>query len=268
MKAEQSTKQLEQLVTAVSQSNKYRHVTIELISQIGQSELKKRKSVKEAIKATKNKLHQVGAAYQEGGINVDYALSLLQTDDLKAASQTIMRQHASTAERLPILEEFYQTIFSNLPPVRSILDIACGLNPLAIPWMHLQDDVQYTAVDIYTDMIAILNQYFVITDINGQAMAQDVISKPPIMPVDVAFILKTLPVLEMIEKTAASTLLDALNAKYLIISFPLQSLGGRKKGMAAHYAHQFERWQNGRSWQSQRFDFESELVYCVKTGTF
>ena len=176
-----------------------------------------------------------------------------------------MRQHASTAERLPILELFYEAIFAELPPVHSILDIASGLNPLTIPWMNLPEGVQYTAVDIYTDMMAFLNQFFEMAGINGQAIAQDVVSTPPTMLVDVAFIFKTLPVLEMIEKTAVTNLLKNLNAKHLVISFPLQSLGGRRKGMAEHYAEQFARWENGRSWQVKRLDFESELVFVVNT---
>ncbi len=258
--------QIDQLVTAVSKTSKYRHITSDLIVQIGERELQKRRSLKEAIKATKNKLHQVGGAYQDGGLNVGHSLDLLKNSDLQAACQTIMRQHASTSERLPILEEFYAAIFAELPPVTSVLDIASGLNPLAIPWMNLPQDVCYTAVDIYTDMMDFLNQFFEVAEINGKAIAQDVVSKPPTQAVDVAFILKTLPVLEMIEKTAVSQLLDALNAKHLVISFPLQTLGGRKIGMAAHYAEQFERWQNGRSWEVQSIQFSSELVYCIKTN--
>ena len=48
-----------------------------------------------------------------------------------------MRGHASTQERLPILEEFFQTTLASIAPVESVLDLACGLNPLALPWMPL-----------------------------------------------------------------------------------------------------------------------------------
>ena len=56
MKLNQSMSRIEQLVTAVSKTNKYRHITPELIVRIGESELQKRRSLKEAIKATKQSL--------------------------------------------------------------------------------------------------------------------------------------------------------------------------------------------------------------------
>jgi 16S rRNA (guanine(1405)-N(7))-methyltransferase len=57
--------QLDKLLEAIQSSSKYRHIDIDLIRAIGTSELEKRRTLKEAIKATKNKLHQVGGAYQE-----------------------------------------------------------------------------------------------------------------------------------------------------------------------------------------------------------
>ena len=63
-----------------------------------------------------------------------------------------------------------------LPPIRSVLDVACGLNPLAIPWMPLAPDVHYYACDIYADMIAFLNGFFQIAGIDGQAQACDLVS--------------------------------------------------------------------------------------------
>ena len=53
---------LGKLVTAVSRSPKYQHVSPALIRRFGAEELGKRRSYKDAVKATKNKLHQVGGA--------------------------------------------------------------------------------------------------------------------------------------------------------------------------------------------------------------
>lgn len=259
--------ELARLITAVSQASKYRHIAPDLIKTVGAQELEKRRSFKEAVKATKNKLHQVGGAYQESKIDYARALDTIDPENLHQSCREVMRLHRSTAERLPILDEFYTTIFAELEPVQSILDIASGLNPLALPWMDLPNDVAYTAVDIYADMIDFLNQFFAKIGVNGNALVQDVVFAPPEQPVDCAFILKTLPVLEQLDKLAVLRLFDKLNARQLVISFPLQSLGGRKKGMEAHYAAQFaaqfERWENGRSWHVKPLHFSTELVYIV-----
>ncbi|MFZ1399787.1 MAG: hypothetical protein WAS33_22975, partial [Candidatus Promineifilaceae bacterium] len=78
-------------------------------------------------------------------------------------------------------------------------------------------------------------------------------------------LLKTLPCLEQVDKDAAVNLLDKLNGRYLLISYPAQSLGGRSKGMVENYAQQFMGVVNGRSWQFQRFEFATELAFLIKT---
>lgn len=263
MSEAQDSERLEALTTAVSQSNKYRHISHDLIRQIGQQEMQKRKNLKAAIKATKNKLHQVGGAYQESRINYEQALLLLRDGEIKESCRQIMRLHTSTAERLPMIDRFYDQIFAELPPIRSILDIASGLNPLAIPWMPIDSGCHYTAVDIYADMMDFLTQAFALLEIEGRSYWQNVLTHPPTVKVDVAFILKTLPVLEQVSKTAVSALFDNLNARHLVISFPLQTLGGRKVGMAENYRHQFERWADGRFWHVKELEFPNELVYVV-----
>lgn len=251
----------------VAQSRKYRYVSPNVVRRIGAVELEKRRSVKTAVKATKSKLHQIGGAYLEKPIDYERALADLQSasgSDLPAVCRDLMSLHASTRERLPILAEFYDTIFAALPPIRTVLDVACGLNPLAIPWMPLPPDVDYLACDIYGDMMAFLNAAFPLLGVNGRAEVRDVIGTPPTHPVDLALILKTLPVLAQVEQTAVGHLLDTLRARHLLITFPVASLGGRSKGMVANYSAQFAEWANGRSWHVQRFEFETELAFLVR----
>lgn len=264
------TEQLEALITAVAQSSKYHTVAPELIRRLGEAELAKRGSFKEAVKATKNKLHQVGGAYWKTAVDYSKAVAQLQNAQGKEAfRQTcydLMRGHASTRERLPILEDFYTTVLAALPSIRHVVDVACGLNPLSFPWMPLADGVVYDAYDIYGDMMAFLQAYFALAGVNGHAHHQDVLSQPPIEPVDLAFVLKTLPCLEQVEKGAAARLLHTLRARYVLVSYPRQSLGGRGKGMDAHYEAHFWQLANGRGWQVRRFEFATELAFLVTTN--
>lgn len=275
---------LDELVAAIRASKKYAHIGEATLRHLGQIELGKRRNLKDAIKETRNKLHQIGGAYQD---SMHYAAWL---SELEAAEPTvrreilsrIMQHHASTRERRPILNPFYTTIFAalreKLGEVHSILDVACGLNPLAIPWMPLPPDTAYHALDIYADMTEFIGQCLSLMNVKGTAETCDVVAALAAAladptcaaaqvlrrPVDVAFVLKTIPCLEQVDKRIGSSLLDILGAKQLVVSFPIQSLGGKRKGMLQHYSAHFAELMAGRSWPVQKLEFESELVFIVQ----
>ncbi len=260
--------ELAKLTTAVLASYKYRYISPELVRRIGARELAVRHDFKEAVKATKNKLHQVGGAYFMTRLDYDRALADLRAaagDEVawRAACRQVMALHASTRERLSILEEFYAITLADLPPVHTVLDVACGLNALAWLWMPFGAQTRYLACDMYADMMAFVADFMRLAGIAGETAVCDLIGDPPTQPVDLALLLKLLPVLEQVEETAVPRLLDALQARYLLISFPTASLGGRRKGMTASYEAQFWRWAAGRKWQVQRFAFATELAFLV-----
>jgi len=175
-----------------------------------------------------------------------------------------MGAHASTYERLPILDSLYQQLFLRLPPVRSVLDIACGLHPLARPWMPLPTDVPYFAYDIFSDQLDFLNHFFDAMGYTGAAQHRNVLDGMSTPPADVAFLLKTLPCLEQIESGAGERLLHQIDAPVLIVSFPNQTLGGRKRGMAQHYTASFLSRIKKAGWQADSLTYPSELIYIVQ----
>lgn len=261
---------LDALVAAVLASSKYRAVSPDFVRAIGARELAVRPNLKAAIKATKNALHQAGGAFQDAPPDYGRALAQLRAaqgdaDAIRAACRAVMAAHTSTRERLPILDTFYTTLLAALPaPPGRILDVACGLNPLARLWMPLPPTTNYLAYDIYSDQIAFLNDFFALAGLAGRAEVRDVIGRPPDEPADLALILKTLPCLEAIDRRAPERLLDALAAPWLIVSFPAQSLGGRRGGQAGHYEAQFRRLLDARGWAAERFLFATELAFLVQ----
>ncbi len=54
------SQQIDRLIEAVLASSKYKSIHIDFIRYIGTQELTRQHNLKEAIKSTKNKLHQVG----------------------------------------------------------------------------------------------------------------------------------------------------------------------------------------------------------------
>ncbi|MBN2047935.1 MAG: hypothetical protein JW750_08845 [Anaerolineaceae bacterium] len=262
---------LAEVIEAVRKNARYQIISEELVRQVAAAELAKGRGKKEAIKATRSKLHQVAGAYQEK--EIPYAAWTeelaalphdLQSPELRAFCQKAMGMHASTNERLPILEEIFQRAFAEIGAVHSILDLACGLNPLAIPWMPLAPGAAYHACDIYTDMIDFLNQFFVHARVNGTASICDLTSGVPQTPVQLALLLKTIPCLEQMQKGIGAQLLDAIPARFILVSFPVRSLGGRSKGMPAFYENQFMDIVEQKQWHVKKIEFSAELTFLVE----
>jgi len=262
---------LDALVQQVQSADKYRQISPEVIRSILLKEIPKNKNLKETIKSTRNKLHQVGSAYQEKAIPYnawEKELQLLPASLEDPLSLTFLQKalgtHASTRERLPILPRFFVETLRGLSPLYSILDVACGLNPLSIPWMPLAPGFTYTACDIYEDMTGFLDQFFAHFGIDGRARTCDLTRSIPAVSFDLALVLKTIPCLEQIDKEAGYRLLTQLNAASMLVSFPAKSLGGKSKGMLQNYERHFLDLTAGQSWKITRFEFPGELAFLVQ----
>lgn len=263
--------QVAAVIEAISKKAKYRAILPDLIASLAAEELSKGRKFKDAIKEVSSRLHQVGAAYFTA--MADYAawhteLANLPTDmyspQVKAFCLKHMQTHSSIQERLPFIEEFFHTTLASIAPVESVLDLACGLNPLALPWMPLAGNVQYYGCDIFSDMTSFLNSFTGYLGVTGNFSTCDLTRLQFPRCTQIAYLLKTLPCLEQLEKGISERLLDTVPADYLLISYPIRSLGGRSKGMGKTYENQFEKLMEGRNWQVMRFEFKTELAFLVK----
>lgn len=257
-----------EVAAAVLASAKYRDIAPALVRSLAARELAGGVRPKDAIKAVKNKLHQVGGAYQAEPLPVnrwlDEVRAALPGGDLRPLCRAMMARHASTRERLGVLDDFYRTLFADLPPIGALLDLACGLNPLALPWMQLPAGAVYWACDIYAGQAAFLNRWFALAGQRGEAFVCDLTTGVPPHQADVALLLKALPCLQQLDRGIGLRLLDAIDAPTLIVSYPAHSLGGRKHGMPAHYAAAFAALVAGKPWRIDTFAFAGELVYRIR----
>lgn len=263
---------LEAVVSAVSPSRKYRTICPDTIRRIAEGELGKHRNTRAAIKATKRRLHQIYGAFEQ---DVDYdalyrrleAAYDTGTDcEIKEACRRVMELHSSTRERLPILDRFYPEILENTGQPGSILDLGCGLNPLALPWMDLPAGAPYIAIDIDTARVEFLNGYLALAGLEPLARCQDVLAHPPDDPADVALLLKMSPSLERQEPGATLRLLQDIKTPLVVVSFAVKSLGGREKGMVEHYRGQFLAWAEARQWSVETLAYDTELAFVVRQG--
>jgi len=265
---ERASEGLARLVAAVQASAHHRGMSADIVRAIGIVELGKRPGLKEAIKATKNCLHQVSGSYVPRQINANAWIQRLEAhgndrDAIRRWCLQAMDEHLSTRERGASLDSFYETVCQGITPPSSVLDIACGLHPLGLLWMPLAPDVVYDAYDIDERLVDIVRALFTLLHVPGEVAGRNVLAWHPSRGYDVAFLMKCLPCFEQLEKGASRRLLMKVPARHLIVSYPVTTLGGRRIGMAAQYESDFREAVSGQPWEVRRFTFPHELVFRI-----
>jgi len=265
-----SPEQIARLEAEILGRKKYQSLDPILVHRVGIQELTRHNNYKEALKSSRARLHQAACAFQLPEMDFDTAnqdlASLpksIHAEESEAYCLRLLSQHASSKERIPILDQFFHRVATEMEEVHSILDCACGLNPLSLPWMPWGEITRYDAVDVFSNLTGFLQQFLDHFRIPGSAQTCDLVHEVPGDSYDLVFLLKTLPCLENLEKSASSRLLNAVRGRYVLVSYPVASLGGREKGMIQNYTRQFEKLTAGWRGEIKRFDFETELAFLL-----
>jgi 16S rRNA (guanine(1405)-N(7))-methyltransferase len=257
---------------ALTGSRRYAAVAPQTVRRIARRSLTSAQGdVAEAIKRTKRGLHEIYGAYLPAGAPGYPALlrRIAAADPVEDGLRAALSVHASTRERLPYLRDFYAAVFEDLRPA-SVRDLACGLNPLAIPWMGLPAGVTYQASDIDSRQMEFVGSVLELLGVRHRAVVHDLVGAPPAGSAEVTLLLKTVPCLERQQQGAGWALLDAVVARppgtdagHVVASFPTRSLGRRAKGMFQTYSAAFEAHAAERSWSYRRVEIPTELVYVI-----
>lgn len=276
------SKQDDDLVTAVTnaikQSKKYGDTSEATIRQLAEEAARQHKKPKAAIKAVRARLHSIMAPYLG---DPDYEAMAQQLSAAFAANdQARINQlclasldaHLSTRERLPIMTDFYQQIFAVTGQPQAILDIACALNPLALRWMFPGDGNRYSvngerlrfyAYDIHEPRINFINHYFQLEGLEPLARVQDVAMQFPQEQADVALFLKEMPRFTRNYGDLGRPLLQALNVRWLVLSYPsISTHGGRN--LTSRYRDFMHQLIAGLNWPITELLFEGELVFVIE----
>jgi len=242
----------------------------ETLRDILSLELSRYKKPAEALKSARAKLHNVMAPYL-GDLDYSCATRELQdafessdTEAVKNICQSFLEQHDSTRERLAYLEDFYRGIFSVCGQPECVLDLACGLNPFALPWMGLTTSSRYYACDIHPARIELINKFLRLSGREPLAEVRDILVRPPGIEADAAFLFKEAHRLEKRQKGCNRVLWASLRAKYLFVSLPRRSLDGQRdlrERMRALVVASL----NENDWAAWgELDFPGETVYWMK----
>ena len=259
------------LINQILAQRLYRGLDIppETVEDLIQREADEGKNERTIIKNVRRKMHHLMADYLG---DVDYAqaekwlekaYSSPDKGSIKETCTRIMSCHASTRERLAHLENFYQSIFAACGQPETILDLACGLNPFALPWMNLPPATQYHAYDIHSPRIRLINRFFRLEQRPMLGEVRDILVDPPEHSADMAFFFKEAHRMEQRRKGANRELWQALKVKTLVVSLPAASLSGQHD-LSRQMRTLVDTTLSGLQWKLQELQSGNEIIFCIQ----
>ena len=247
---------------ALKASKNYQDVCKETVERVFLEQLPKYKKLKDAEKAARTALHSITGAF-------------LTPDELARAREAMtawregcpealfkaLSMHSSTRERLNGIDGLFDRILTAAGNPESVLDLACGLNPL---YLGARGGLRMTGADINIGCVRLINECARENGWAVNAVACDLLSRVPEGEYDLTLAMKLLPVLESQKSGFAAALLENLRSRTICVTFPTRTLGGRGVGMEKHYSEWFESRVPANRQIEQRFVYADELVYILK----
>lgn len=257
-------KRQQQALDALLSAKKLRELCPDTIRRVFFECLPKYKTLKEADKATRTELHRITGAFvtPENLALAERLLDEWQPGDDETLAHALAL-HASTKERLPLsdTDALYDRICRIIGQPETILDLACGFNPIYLA----SRGTAVTGLDLHGGAVRLINRWAQSKGLPARAQTADLLSADalPDEPYDLALMMKLLPILDTQRSGAALSLIEAVPARHIAVSFPTKTLGGRGVGMEAHYAQWFEALVPTQRIR-ERFTHGSELIYVLK----
>jgi 16S rRNA (guanine(1405)-N(7))-methyltransferase len=262
-------KEIDAVVNEIKSGKKYKFLCPDTIRHVVGREIGRHKSLKETVKAAKKRLHLILADYlsqlndASAAKQLKAAFSSGDREEIDQTCRDIMSKHASTRERLDILEEFYLKLFDITGKPAKLADLACALNPFSFRWMGLPKDIAYYAFDNNMQTVELLNLYFHLEGLGPPAKVRDILCQPPEGFFDVALLFKMYHCLEHRQKGAGWEVIEKTPAKWLAVSFPTRNLANRKVDIFANYKEDMLARVKQKGWRFQVLEFRTELVLLI-----
>jgi 16S rRNA (guanine(1405)-N(7))-methyltransferase len=253
-----------EIVERVRRSSRYRAVDPALVARLAAEELPKARNPDDAVKRVKRRLHQAVGAFRLGRAAAAVGWPADDPAALRRACLGAMRGHASTRERAPYLDAFYAAIWDVTGTPGSVLDLGCGLNPLALPWMAI-GDATYHATDVDAGTLDVARAFLESVGQPHVAEVRDLVADVPDEGADVAFLLKLVTTIDRQDADAATRLLRDLRVDHAVVSFAARSLGGRV-GHERTYRARLDRLvaEAGRVRRVTEASVPGELVFILQ----
>ena len=259
------------LLERIMASGKYRNAGLnsETVLDLIRQEAPRQSSQKAVYKVVRRKLHNIIAPYLG---EPDYAVLSKElavmghpefdSPEIQDLSLRVLREHASTAERVPYQKEFYERLFAVTGKPDSILDLACALHPLAFPWMGLPLSTQYHAYDIVQPRVDFINQYFSTLGLEPLAENRDILVNPPEIQADLGIFFKEAHRFEKRQPGCNRDFWASLKVDCLAISLPTRNLARTHSLLDQHRNLVYENLPEGCD--VHELLFKDEILFVVK----
>lgn len=171
--------------------------------------------IKQIVKDVRAELRLLTGRFQR-----NYALS-------GENNANILERHTSTAERTKKEYGIINSVIEKFK-VRSILDLGCGVDPIAIA----RKGREYYAADINEKELKIIEEYFEKNKISGKTFVfdlRDINNDYGMLPsADLGIILKVLDIVDKKGHKNAEEIIRKIKCKLILASFSKIKLSGRK----------------------------------------
>jgi 16S rRNA (guanine(1405)-N(7))-methyltransferase len=194
--------------------------------------LQRTRAFKAAATRAKQRIYYGLRRYRATGSELSAVLEPLRAlapgaagEERERAVRAALESHRSMGERLATLGEFYERLFAAVGQPRTILDIGCGLQPLAFPldsagrsverYVALDEDAQaIAAVDAYSRVRADGRLSGVRSDLSaGWAAALSGCGQTQF---DLALMLKVVPVVDRQNRALLETLAETPATRWVL----------------------------------------------------
>ena len=260
----------DRLLEKILNTAKYRESGLnpQTVLDLIDEEAPRQTSEKALYKAVRRKLHNIVAPYLG---DPDYAALIerlsslhkppLNSPALRAICEEALTAHASTAERLPNQAEFYERLFAATGAPATILDLACGLHPLAFPWMGLPPTTAYHAYDIVQPRVDFINRFFETLGLAPLAENRDILVDPPNIRADLGIFFKEAHRFEKRQPGCNRDFWASLDVVTLAVSLPTRNLAGTHSLLDQHRQLVAANCAPGKI--RDEIVFEKEVVFLI-----
>ena len=254
-----------EMLEKLLRSKNYRDICPDTVRRVWAECERRYKKAKDVDKAVREALHGISGAFMtpQEARQLAYDMQAWHVARTDSGLEKMLLRHASTRERLPIsdMDALYSRIFAITGSPRSVLDLACGINPLYLA----ARGIETVGVDISGAAVYAVNCFHESYRMPASARCADLLC-PGAIPgerFDLALLFKLLPLLERQESGSATRAMHAVNARHIIVSFPTRTLGGRSVGMSESYARWMDTHLPNDMDILDQFETRNELFYII-----
>ena len=253
------------LLDKLLQSAKYRDICPETVRRVWADCVKRYKKPRDVEKAAREALHGITGAFMtpQEARQLAFDMHAWYVSKTDAGLERMLSRHASTRERLPLtdMDALYGRIYASSCKPQSVLDVACGINPLYLG----ARGIPTVGIDISGAAVYAVNCFHESYGMPVSAECADVLfpGAIPSAHFDMALLFKLLPLLERQETGGAVRVMEAVNADWLVVSFPTRTLGGKNVGMVVQYGAWIKDHLPAGRRIASSFETQNELFFVL-----